>query len=240
MSQTFTLGDYYITAHSSEEYHQLKSEIFTQDNYYFETEILHPVIIDAGAHIGMSTLYFKKLYPFAEIIAIEPLVQNIALLRENILQNGLSDTTVIEKALSDEPGNIQLYFDNTDAEWFSTAGAYDGAWNKQQISTHTSVETLTLSSLLSTKETIDFLKMDIEGMESVVLFEAKQYLSRIKHFIIEYHPTPDQDLGVLTELLREHFDLTFWQDGKSIKRPKHPSRLLLIEGVNKNIRTANK
>lgn len=233
MPTTFTLGDFYITAHSSEEYHQLKGEIFTQDMYYFETENLNPVIIDAGAHIGMSTIYFKKIYPFAEIISVEPLPQNLELLNENIFQNGLTDVTVIDKALSDEPGNIRLYFDATEESWFSTAGAYDGAWNKQQKSDYLSVETMLLSSLLSTKAEVDFLKMDIEGMESVVLFEAAQYLNRVKHFIIEYHPTPDQDLGKLAELLRENFELTFWQDGKAIKRPKHPSRLLLIEGVRK-------
>ncbi|MFZ1721277.1 MAG: hypothetical protein WAU07_02110, partial [Microgenomates group bacterium] len=44
---------------NSEEYHQLKREIFTQDSYFFESDSPTPKIIDAGAHIGIATLYFK-------------------------------------------------------------------------------------------------------------------------------------------------------------------------------------
>jgi hypothetical protein len=66
------LGSFSIIAPSREEYHALKRSIFTQDEYAFSSEEDAPVIIDAGAHIGIATLYFKWHYPQARITAIEP------------------------------------------------------------------------------------------------------------------------------------------------------------------------
>jgi FkbM family methyltransferase len=68
--------------------------------YYFETDNPLPFIIDAGAQIGMSTLYFKKQYPGAEIVAIEPNTINFKLLEENIWENQLDNVTTIQAALT--------------------------------------------------------------------------------------------------------------------------------------------
>ena len=37
-------------------------EIFEEGIYHFETKSQEPIIIDAGANIGLSTLYFSKQY----------------------------------------------------------------------------------------------------------------------------------------------------------------------------------
>jgi len=66
---------------------EVKSEIFTSDLYYFETENSTPFIIDAGAHIGLVTLYFKKNYPDSEIIAIEPNPESFEILENNMYEN---------------------------------------------------------------------------------------------------------------------------------------------------------
>src|SRR5688572_17057445 len=44
-------------------------EIFVEEVYKFKAESDHPVILDCGANIGLSLVYFKKLYPNAHIIA---------------------------------------------------------------------------------------------------------------------------------------------------------------------------
>lgn len=234
-SQTFTLGSFYIDAHSSDEYHALKSEIFTKDIYYFETENPRPIIIDAGAHIGMSTLYFKKIYPFSQITAVEPFKENIKLLKQNISQNGLDGITVVEAAVTEQEGVSTLYADATNDYWFSTASFHPNAWNGQQpYTTAYKIPSVSLGSLISSHESVDLLKMDIEGIESRALFQAGDLLKRVKHLFVEFHPTSDQNLARLAELLRTYFDLTYWQNEKEIKRPKHPTKLILIEGVSRS------
>ena len=58
----------YFTLHYIRPYEVLKTykEIFVEEIYKFETTKSHPVILDCGANIGISTIYFKTIYPNVE------------------------------------------------------------------------------------------------------------------------------------------------------------------------------
>lgn len=201
MPQT-KLSGYLVNYHNSEEFHELKREIFTHQIYYFETDNPHPVIIDAGAHIGLATLYFKKLYPAAQIIAIEPQADNFALLEKNIWDNNLSQVSTYQLALSDHEGQQTFYFDQT-AEWLSTASLLKGAWNQAQTDQSSLiVPTQTLAHFLT--QPIDFLKLDIEGAEQIALLSAGEKIKQVKHLICEFHPTQTQSLGTIINFLENH------------------------------------
>ncbi len=103
------LNKYTIYHNNSEEYHNLKREVFTSDLYYFETENPQPVIIDAGAHIGLATLYFKQLYPGAQITALEPNPESFQLLEKNLFENMIDDVTTVQVALSDHSGEEHFF-----------------------------------------------------------------------------------------------------------------------------------
>jgi predicted O-methyltransferase YrrM len=51
--------------------------------YRFNSLITKPLILDCGANVGVSVLYFKRLYPDAEIIAFEPDEDVFAILKQN-------------------------------------------------------------------------------------------------------------------------------------------------------------
>ena len=85
MNKPFKIDQYEVNYHDKDELLHLKNEIFVHHCYYFETTVTNPKIIDAGAHIGLATLYFKKLFPFAEITAIEPQPISFKLLEQNVL-----------------------------------------------------------------------------------------------------------------------------------------------------------
>lgn len=226
------ISPFTISYKNSEEFHVLKNEVFTQDAYYFESSNPAPLIIDAGAHIGLTTLYFKKIFPNARIKAIEPNPYLLSLLEENIYQNGLKDIEIIPYALADEMGSKTLFIDESKDEWWSTGSFENGAWNQQQTSKAIEVETAPLADYLS--EPVDFLKMDIEGAEFSVLNAAGYKLSQIKHMMIEFHPTQSQQLADLIELLQEHQFVThIWKDGNEIRETKRAKGLVYVEAVNR-------
>lgn len=215
-SSSAQVGSYTVSYLNSEEFHRVKKEIFSQHVYYFETSNPQPKIIDAGAHTGLATLYFKKLFPAAHITALEPLPQNFKLLEENVWQNNLNDIQTLEMALWPITGTIQLHYDQTPDRWFSTASTLPKAWNQQQSTTFVDVPSITLSSLLN--EPVDFLKLDIEGAEQAVIEEATNQLENIREMIIEFHPTPQQSLLKLTALLEEkNFKVEVWKDSKEVE-----------------------
>jgi FkbM family methyltransferase len=224
------LAPFTVFYDNAPEYHHLKGEIFTQGIYYFETSNPTPVIIDAGAHIGLSTLYFKKMYPGAVITAIEPFPRNFELLEKNIFENQLTNVSAWNGALADQVGQRQFYADDTKLEWFSTAGFTPGAWNGQQQSAVLSVKTEPLTNFLT--QPVDFLKMDIEGAEQEVLMAAEDQLDFVRHLIVEYHPVAWQSLDKLVEFLEnQQFKVQVWQHGKAIGNMKRLHGLAYIEAT---------
>jgi len=59
-------------------------DIFEQHSYRFRTNEQKPYIIDGGANVGLSVLYFKELYPRSQIVAFEPDDDIFSVLERNI------------------------------------------------------------------------------------------------------------------------------------------------------------
>jgi FkbM family methyltransferase len=200
------LGDYTVFFGNSDEYHHLKQELFTHHSYYVELDNPSPLILDLGAHIGLAMLYFKQLYPNAKVVAVEPLPANLEYLRQNINANNLQDVIVVPKAVTSHVGSAELYFDASGLDWWSTAGFTRGAWNRAQKSDSIMVETTTLAELLEQHQTVDILKVDIEGAEySVFANTPPALLKRVQHCFVEYHPTKEHSLEVLLDRLQKGF-----------------------------------
>ena len=65
-----------------------------------------PVIVDAGANIGASALWFGAEYPRAAIVAIEPEPETVAMLRKNLA--GRPNMTILAAAVGARPGHVTL------------------------------------------------------------------------------------------------------------------------------------
>ena len=91
------------------EFAYLYDEIFYLNEYGFAANTTAPLIIDCGAHIGISTLYFKKLYPQAKVIAFEPNPETFKLLELNVRQNNLRNVELVNAAVSDSTEEIDFY-----------------------------------------------------------------------------------------------------------------------------------
>ena len=75
-------------------------DTFIKRIYDFKAVRTDPLIIDGGSNIGMSILYFKRIYPAARIIGFEPDSVIFRILRENVTHNRLKDVTLINAGLA--------------------------------------------------------------------------------------------------------------------------------------------
>jgi FkbM family methyltransferase len=187
--------DYHIFA-------TLFEELYVAEVYYFSASSPEPLIVDCGSNIGLSVLYFKRLYPKSRVIAFEPDTATFKMLELNVKSNNLADVTLVNKALSDSVGSVPFYISP------ERPGLLVQSLRKENLSSSqvTSVETETLSTYLT--EPVDFLKMDIEGAEDQVLKDLKETgkLALVREIVLEYHHhlTPREDkLGVFLKTLEQ-------------------------------------
>src|SRR4029078_6054024 len=83
-------------------------EIFMDASYFLHTAYDRPLIFDCGSNIGMSVLFFKKLYQNARIVAFEPDPATFETLRQNVVQNPLSHVELHSVAVGGHSGQIEL------------------------------------------------------------------------------------------------------------------------------------
>lgn len=174
----------------------LLDEVWRAHEYYFEANSERPLILDCGANIGVAVLYFKRLYPNARIIAFEPFGPAFDALAANVNANHLDDVAIYHALLAEKHGDGELFFNPDHLGSLSMSVRPDRIKGASQ-----SVKAVPLSEYI--QESVDLLKMDIEGAELEVLREVAKRgkLSFVKQMIIEYHHhiLPDEDR--LSELL---------------------------------------
>ena len=121
------------------------------------------VIIDAGANVGYSSIYFKTKFPNSVIYAVEPSAQNADLIRQNVaLSQFTSDIHVYERALTGKSG---IQFD------ISTDFRDHKSWSTTTVESPAGlVKGITLNELVDENKLshISLLKIDIEGAERFV------------------------------------------------------------------------
>lgn len=150
------------------------------------------VILDCGANIGLSVIYFKRRHPWATVIAFEADEQIYAVLERNVRRFGLTGV---------ELRNEAVWVDNNGVS-FEPEGA-DGGRIECGRDTGVRVKSMRLRSMLD--RDIDLLKLDIEGAETQVLRDCKDVLGRVKRIFVEYHSyagqpqTMSEILTILTD-----------------------------------------
>lgn len=199
--QSAKLGPYTVYFDNSEEYHRIKREIWGANGYYEELPDETPTILDIGAHIGLATLYFKKLYPQARIVAVEPVPENALLLKKNIFENQLENVEVYEEAVADHGGEETMYID-AQGKWRSVASVHRGAWTGDQESREITVTCQPLAHYLKAYNP-DLVKLDVEGAEERIIVSAKDYLKLAKRYIIEFHPVQGAGMERIVKTLTD-------------------------------------
>jgi FkbM family methyltransferase len=140
------------------------------------------VCIDAGANVGAHTLAMaSRVGRTGFIHAVEPGAKFVARLHENLQLNpAVADRVAVHQTgLSDKEGT---------AEWQEPTrdpGTGSMLWLDRKRPTET-VVTTTLDALLGKLAVprLDFLKIDVDGMDHLVLRGARETITRYKPVII--------------------------------------------------------
>ncbi|KAE8396438.1 hypothetical protein ETB97_007793 [Aspergillus alliaceus] len=162
-------------------------EIFENHDYDGPALPEAPFVVDAGANIGLFSLYMKEKHPLSKILAFEPAPETLETLKKNLALHNAADVIVYPYALGAQactavftyfprgPGSstlnieekrhqIQLFQEN--CGYTLSEGIFGGA-------TEITVPVNRLSYFLSRDHSnvaaIDLLKIDVEGTELEVL-----------------------------------------------------------------------
>jgi FkbM family methyltransferase len=163
--------------------------------------------LDLGAHIGAIVVAVLVDNPACRAVAIEPLPENLALLRHNIAENGVADrVTVIEGAIG---------LDATQRVAYRTPPEPDDGWVHRYVGTpvldsydgwSVVTPTHTLSDLVDMLgDSIDLAKIDCEGCEWVALTDPA--VARARQWLGEWH-SPGGDAATIEALLSATHDVT--------------------------------
>lgn len=161
----------------------------------------HDIVVDIGAHIGLFSIFAATQAKYGRVYAFEPAPDNFEMLRRNINLNKISNVIPANQAVSGKSGQREfiLYKESTAAHSFVF-----GETKERDI---IQVQTVSLDELVRKNKikTIDFLKMDCEGAEYEILFNASpKTLAMIKKIGMEYHENEHRNVNELRTFLEKN------------------------------------
>jgi len=144
-------------------------------------------VFDLGANFGEISLYFAKFYPQSRVVAVEASSENLAILQSNLKGQGFSTSSiqVIHAAMSDRDGTVRIGrgkgADNSILPEYQNTGP-------DNLPVTEDVAAISLQTLFSKSgvETVDFMKIDIEGAEPLLLDAICELSGRIQAMLIEF------------------------------------------------------
>jgi len=154
----------------------------------------NPIILDAGAHNGSDSREFSFLFPQGTIISCEPVPNLFQVLKANT--QDCHNIIYVQKALSDKRGQEFIYI-SQGGDAASSSLLKPEQQKFQQYFPHITfpykiaVETLTLDQLAEELniDHIDFLCLDLQGVELLVLKAAPNILKTVKAIYTEVNYT---------------------------------------------------
>ena len=141
-----------------------------------------PLILDLGANIGLSGVYFHHMWPNATIVAIEPSEDNFSVLRQNFGANEKLEG--ILAGISSKSSRLALADASVEKNAFTTTVIEPG--------TDGGVLGVTVPEILARFPKSGgyfpfIVKIDIEGFESDLFAENTDWINDFPVLIIEMH-----------------------------------------------------
>jgi len=149
-------------------------------------------VVDIGANIGMISLFASHLVgPQGAVISFEPNPLCCQRIQSLIQRNGISNVTLLQAALSDRPGTLELKVnpEHTGTATLTPIPTKDQGAYSQRFS----VDVKLGDAVLGEGRPIQLIKIDVEGFETNVLRGCRGIMQRWKPAIV-------------TEAVKEHLE----------------------------------
>ncbi|NBU92360.1 MAG: FkbM family methyltransferase [Flavobacteriia bacterium] len=156
-------------------------QVFYYKDYDISLDFTPQTIIDCGANIGLASIFFKNKYPDSTVIALEPEPENFNLLMKNL--SPYHGFYAEQKGVWSKACTLEIIAGEDELPWSFYVQPLTGH-------SHRTIEAIGMLDIIEKYklESIDLLKLDIEGAEEN-LFESNldAWLPMVKVIIIELH-----------------------------------------------------
>lgn len=158
-------------------------QIFAEEEFSCLKKLEHPqLIIDCGANVGYASFYFLNQFPGVKIVAVEPDSANFEVCKKNLVpyQDQIS---LFQAGVWSKQANLTIKRYGMGLEWGIEVKESEPGETPDILAT-------TIDQLLASTgmDTIDVLKVDIEGSEIEVFGKNfEQWLKKVKNLVIELH-----------------------------------------------------
>lgn len=180
------------------------------------------VVLDIGANIGLHSISFSEMASQGLVVSFEPSLETFELLLRNI--KGKSNISPLNLAISDSGGLVDFY------------QASDNAYSSLVDTQRKSIVGVTKVACMKVDDVVeglglrrvDFVKIDVEGLESNVLKGMEQVIAKYHPVLFceiykgtASNPAPDE---TVRHLLERNYRAYVMRDEGLVKYEKHQDR----------------
>jgi FkbM family methyltransferase len=148
------------------------------------------IVLEIGGHIGYLTTFFASCVGHkGEVFVFEPGINNYPYLEKNV--SNFKNINLYQKAVSDIDGELSFYLEDFSGQNNSILPDYKGIKMNQKnanvsvVQKEVKVQSVTVDSFLDTiDKKPNFIKIDVEGAEKMVLIGMKNTLSYMKPLLM--------------------------------------------------------
>jgi len=150
------------------------------------------IVVDVGANIGLHTLNMARIVgKTGQVFAFEPDPSNFEILKKNVKINNYRNIILEQKAVGDKHGRTTLYQSDH-------PGKHRIFPQTEQAKSQVQVELTNLDNYFDSDmiDKINFIKIDVEGLEFNVLKGMKNILKNSKKIKILFEFMPENTMEV--------------------------------------------
>lgn len=186
-----------FTTHASNagSYAQVVLNQINGDMYRDHLKGKEQTILDIGGNVGLFSLWAHD--QVEKIYAIEPTQSHVEVFQELLVLNGITNVNVVKGAIADKSGSLTLYENTNNTTMNCVVPSKHSTGIKETVPAYGLYDFIVQNKI----EHIDFVKMDIEGSELVVIpseqfKKAAQYIDRM---FIEVHDFESGNFSRISE-----------------------------------------
>lgn len=140
-----------------------------------------PLIIDLGANVGFSAVYFHLTWPGAKVIAVEPDLGNLEQLKKNV--SGIDEIDVVSGAIASRSGELQIQDGSADGNAVRIVKLGEGRGDVVRAITVPDI----LQGFDGQRGRPFIVKVDIEGAEADLFSCNTDWMDSVPLLMVELH-----------------------------------------------------